>query len=306
MKRNYIYIIAIFWGLVVSPLIQAQVTIGADKKPNPSAFLEFVENLADSTSSKGLLLPRVRLNAVSDASPLTNKVKGMLVYNKAQNANVTNDVYINDGTNWNSLLLPTPSAPGQYLVLNSNLEPEWRTISIPEPVPGVYSLMNSDSRNLYSMLEIQSDDSPWLRYGDTIKIRPQHATNRMVITVQVLFNKEYDATNPTGWVNYDAGLFINDFTTPVDIRNETLVFQNFNDSRIYSPVTLHFVVTNLTAGEQKIVLKFRRLKSENFDGILFVGYDSTTPPGIPGDINLFNTSASISSQYFEDKSSPSI
>ncbi|MDU1905370.1 MAG: hypothetical protein E6772_11350 [Dysgonomonas sp.] len=306
MKRTYIYIIATLWGLATFPLIQAQVTIGADKKPNPGAFLEFVENLADSTSNRGLLLPRVRLNAIADATPLTNKVEGMLVYNKTQNASVNSDVYINDGTNWNSLLLPTPSAAGQYLVLNSSLEPEWRTINLPQPVPGVYSLMNSDSRNLYSMLTINSDNSPWLKYGDTITVKPRHATNRMVITVQVLFNKEYDPANPTGWVNYDAGLFINDFTTPVDVRNQTLTYQSFNNSRVYSPVTLHFVVTNLTAGEQKVLIKFKQLNSENFDGILFVGYDSTTPPGVPGDINLFNTSASISSQYFEDKSSPII
>lgn len=296
----------LFLFFIVSLHTQAQVTIGSDKRPNPGALLEFAENASDSTSRRGLLLPRVLLNSLELPTPLSAHVAGMMVYNKTVGGNVDKQPYINDGSKWKSLTIPQASASGQYLVLNSSLEPEWQTIPLPPVTPGIFTLINSQSSNLYQMRTIQADDSPWMPFGDTIRITPRHTTNKLVVTVQVLFNKEYSATQESGWISYSAGIFTNenDFMEPQDFRNETLVFQAFNDVRTFAPVTLHFVLENVPLGDLQLIIKFKRNKSENFDGILYIGYDERIIPGNPpGNINFFNTSSSISSQYFEDKSS---
>lgn len=304
MKIIKITILFALLGLLSTQVAESQVTIGADKRPNESAILEFVQNVADNTSNKGLLLPRVRLTDIAASAPMSKMDTAMMVYNKTQGGTVDKDVYINNGFGWRGLSLDNAPSAGQYLVLGSNLKPTWRTIPVPQPVDGVYTLMSSRSYNLYEMRTFQENNSPWLHFGDTIHVRPTHTINRMVMTVQVLMNKEYDPANPVGWVEYEGGVFVDDFDNPQDSRTGKLVYQNFNTERTYVPVTLHFVVENLTAGNKDVVIKFRRKGSENFNGILYIGYDERVPPTAPtGNVNLFNTSSSISMQFYEEKAS---
>lgn len=295
---NYISILTIACFLCVIST-QAQVTIGLSKTPNSAALLELVENSTDSTSSKGLLLPRVTLNAVTNEVPLSRHVEGMMVYNIGDN--ISRDVYINNGTKWHPLgYLPAATQSGQYLSVDAGNNLIWEEINVPTPTPGIYTLMNSISRNKYEIREIDQDESPWMPFGDTIKIIPRHAKNKLVVTIQVFMNKEYNANDPSGWINYSGGIFINELQS-LGIRNGTLSYQDFNKSRTSNLVTLHFVVEDLAAGIKDILVKFRRDKSsENFNGILYIGFDDRSPAN---NLNFFNTSSSISVQYYEDKSS---
>jgi hypothetical protein len=86
--------------------VQAQVTIGSGNEPDPNALLDLREN-ADKSSTKGLLLPRVSLEATNVATPLTVHEKGMTVYNIGTSlASVDPKYYLspgfyyNDGTQW--------------------------------------------------------------------------------------------------------------------------------------------------------------------------------------------------------------
>lgn len=86
----------------------SQVTIGSNEEPDTNALLDLRSGTGtDSTSTKGLLLPRVTLNATNDASPMTAHVKGMAVYNIATAGtspyNVTPGYYYNDGDKWVSI-----------------------------------------------------------------------------------------------------------------------------------------------------------------------------------------------------------
>ncbi len=67
--------------------------------PNTNAALDV------TSTSKGLLLPRVTLSATNNASPLSAHVAGMEVYNTATNTSTTGQEvypgkYVNDGTAW--------------------------------------------------------------------------------------------------------------------------------------------------------------------------------------------------------------
>jgi len=61
---------------------------------NPSAALEI------ESASKGVLMPRVALQSLTTASPLTAMVKGMMVYNTTVNADLSEGFYLNNGTEW--------------------------------------------------------------------------------------------------------------------------------------------------------------------------------------------------------------
>lgn len=100
---NILMLVAMF---VISLGIQAQVTIGSGNEPDTNALLDLREN-ADKSSTKGLLLPRVSLEATNLPAPLTAHVEGMTVYNiGTSSASVDPKYYLspgfyyNDGTQW--------------------------------------------------------------------------------------------------------------------------------------------------------------------------------------------------------------
>ena len=77
--------------LLITPLFStAQVGIGTT---TPNADAEF-----DITSTtRGLLLPRVALSNTTNSSPLSTDVAGMTVYNTATTGDVTPGFYYNEG-----------------------------------------------------------------------------------------------------------------------------------------------------------------------------------------------------------------
>jgi len=81
--------------------LKAQVTIGAQKEPDKNALLDLKQDNTDNSSTKGLLLPRVKLSSTGESTPMTDPVeKGMIVYNTESTGDVMPGVYYNDGTKW--------------------------------------------------------------------------------------------------------------------------------------------------------------------------------------------------------------
>jgi hypothetical protein len=98
MKRQtLILVLSIAFLAVCFSSLHAQVTIGADDAPNPSAALDIRSNI-----NHGLLLPRVVLTDTLIAAPLIGHVKGMFVYNTTGSADgkVREGIYYNDGRRW--------------------------------------------------------------------------------------------------------------------------------------------------------------------------------------------------------------
>lgn len=105
MKQIFIFF-AIFFCVTAS---NAQVTIGSGIPPHTGALLDLKEN-TDGSSTRGLLLPRVALEAINNPAPLAAHEKGMTVYNIATSASsvssayyVSPGLYYNDGTKWERL-----------------------------------------------------------------------------------------------------------------------------------------------------------------------------------------------------------
>ncbi len=73
-----------------------QVGIGTTN-PNNSAMLDI------SSPDKGLLIPRLALEAPALSAPLPNHVAGMIVYNTSSNLLVNPGFYLNDGLKWVSM-----------------------------------------------------------------------------------------------------------------------------------------------------------------------------------------------------------
>lgn len=111
MKKTIFLLVFI---TAVATQLQAQVTIGSGNTPHQGALLDLQE-LADGTSTKGLLMPRVSLKATNNPSPLTAHVAGMTVYNNTPSDtndasydpqyHVSKGFYYNDGLKWEKLRL---------------------------------------------------------------------------------------------------------------------------------------------------------------------------------------------------------
>ncbi|MDR1951218.1 MAG: hypothetical protein LBP96_03195 [Bacteroidales bacterium] len=98
-RKNMGLLILLLFMIQNATSIQAQIRLGGSTAPNQNAILDL--NTGDTVNgSKGLLLPRVALVSCAHASPLTEHVRGMCVYNTATANDVLPGMYYNDGTKW--------------------------------------------------------------------------------------------------------------------------------------------------------------------------------------------------------------
>lgn len=99
MKRKFLTVLAV---ICITVSIHAQVKVG----DNPTTVNAHSALEIESTN-KGLLMPRVALTALNNASPLSAFVAGMVVYNTATAGTAPNNVvpgiYYCDGTSWASV-----------------------------------------------------------------------------------------------------------------------------------------------------------------------------------------------------------
>jgi hypothetical protein len=99
LKTNKVNIVSLIltvaFFIASSIQLQAQVKVGTTASaPNPDAMLEI------QATNKGLLLPRLALVSTTVPAPLSNFVKGMLVYDTVTVNDVTPGMYYSDGTKW--------------------------------------------------------------------------------------------------------------------------------------------------------------------------------------------------------------
>lgn len=120
MNRNKTYTVltvTLFCIFLCScPRLYAQIKIGANPSLlNNNAALE-IESL-----NKGLLLPRLALNATDSTSPLNSFVAGMFIYNISSVNDVTPGIYYSDGSKWIKINPVTPmSIPAAVWSLSGN------------------------------------------------------------------------------------------------------------------------------------------------------------------------------------------
>jgi hypothetical protein len=91
--KKMIYLMLLLMVLSAASM-KAQVTIGSDADPDESAVLDL------QSTDKGLLIPRIALDAIDSPAPLAEKVAGMVVYNTGEGTLKDTGIYYNDGTNW--------------------------------------------------------------------------------------------------------------------------------------------------------------------------------------------------------------
>src|SRR5690349_446609 len=99
MKKIFIFSVAL--ATFYSYSVAQSVGVGTNA-PNPDAMLDV------TSSTKGLLVPRVALTATNSALPLSSFVTGMIVYSTATAGSSPNNVapgyYYSDGNGWLRML----------------------------------------------------------------------------------------------------------------------------------------------------------------------------------------------------------
>lgn len=117
-----IILLIFLFSLFFNVNLRAQVTIGSSQVPDADALLDLKENV-DKSSTKGLLLPRVSLSKTNLATPLSAHVKGMTVYNIADENDVTPGYYYNDGTKWVKLATDESTIVASFFYMPSIVLP---------------------------------------------------------------------------------------------------------------------------------------------------------------------------------------
>lgn len=120
-------LIFIVFSVLISPMFLSQVGINTPN-PDPSAALDIVAKASD----KGVLIPRVPLQSITDVSTVPNPAVSLLVYNTTVNSGITKGYYYWDGSKWlrfndNSKIfygtsdptIPTTNAIGDIFVNSS-------------------------------------------------------------------------------------------------------------------------------------------------------------------------------------------
>jgi len=275
---------------------EAQVTIGSMDAPDENALLDLKES--GILSSKGLLLPRVELISLTDPSPLTMHIEGIIVYNTATTGPVPTGLYKNTGYKWALVQLPEGGTEGQFLVLDKQtLVPKWSTIFIPEVRVEEFSLIEVGAYSQNTGAEFTTNSgavmyaenstmtSSWKTITDPFKITVKKANNRIILFVQTtILQSTYSSS---GWTSYAGGVFVNNLLK--GIRVGTLRSSG-NNNELSKSETLFFIIENLPIGENTIQIAFIRRNSNTTVPTLFVG------KSLNSDIT---GSTSLSYQYYE-------
>jgi len=292
--KNKRFTVAVILFILIPINTNGQVSIGSGFAPAVDALLDLKE-LVDGTSSRGLLLPRMGLSSYISSVPLSRHVEGMFIYNNMNGG----ETCINNGVKWKGLTVPQGYVNGQFLMLNSQLTPEWTVINMPLAMENKYSLIESRSIPINNGITFSSDNTNWIQLGEFFNITPGHVKNRVVITVQTIAMKEYRSGYTSGWISYSGAVFANDQIR--DSRIGRLVYESYNNTEVFQVETLHFVLENMPLSEQKINIAYRRRNNMNAGGqALYIGTRGTN-----NTLNNFVTRSIISYQYYEDRTSPS-
>ena len=131
--------------LILSFSTFAQVGIG-NTNPSGEALLEIGDA---TTTTKGLLLPRVNLVNTTNFAPMTAHVQGMEVYNKNTAGDVTPGYYYNDGSQWVRLAADTPSSDWSRIG-NAGTDPALNFIGTTDNQPLAFRVNNAERMGILS------------------------------------------------------------------------------------------------------------------------------------------------------------
>jgi hypothetical protein len=129
--------------------------------PDPSAALDI------KSTDRGLLIPRVAINDVNNASPVTAPVEGLLVYNETGTEPV--GFYYWDSTKWVKLNTGASSGPWDRTAPNVYLVDNTDSVGIGTNTPEAKLHINSRSANTSLLIEgnsMQSNDKPVILVQD--------------------------------------------------------------------------------------------------------------------------------------------
>jgi hypothetical protein len=179
MNRKFLTMIAIAATLMIAAQesAEAQVTVGSDAPPHIDALLD-LKQLPDSTATKGLLLPRVRLRSMDAPFPMSRHTQGMVVYNLTDSADVKPGYYFNDGEKWHKATFNADTAA------HSGSASPWR-------VAGTTTPATDNLQDIYQMgrVSVGYDGAP-----DPSAVFTVSADNKGVLLPKVQLSSSHDVT----------------------------------------------------------------------------------------------------------------
>lgn len=233
-----------------------QVTIGSGLVPDDNALLDLKQN-EDGSSIKGLLFPRVALVSISDPSPLSAHVEGMIVYNIGTSDEtvdtrlvVSPGTYYNDGNRWIN-------------VSSSDTNPWYSSITsspattLSEPIYHIGSVaLGATEPDATAQLDITSNTKgvliPRLSKSERdAMVKP--ANGLMIFNITTNCLNYYNETN-TRWLNlcggYDPAIITIDCANTLGTSTTLTEGKALNNTNTYS-----LTMMVLEVGTYEIIVK---------------------------------------------------
>lgn len=171
MKKSYIFFL--YFSLFTSSSILAQQNVSisdANATPDASSVLDI------SSTTKGLLIPRLALSATNAAAPITLPATSMLVYNTAISGtapnNVTPGYYYNAGTptvpNWLRIYAGSTNGAEWKLLGNSGTDPNVNFLGTTDLVDLVFRTNSIQRARINSIGNMGVGVAPMTALGQAI------------------------------------------------------------------------------------------------------------------------------------------
>ncbi|NDU95276.1 glycosyl hydrolase family 28-related protein [Spirosoma terrae] len=269
--------------------LQAQVRVGLPTAPpDGSAALE-VSGGPYTTGSeyRGIAPPKVALSKTSLASPITKPVTGLLVYNTANQNDVTPGYYYWEGSKWLRL---TTDHPGSARVAAVNGQ------SIPAHL---ISQVSSLSATLPDIIYIADEGREGMfRYNSTSTVTPDGAMSLSITSGAGRYLRVYDGVVNVKWFGAKGDGTTNDIAALNAAINYTVTrsvgyMGHGNSGVVFLPRGVYSVAQRLVIpnkirllGEGPRVSEIRPTSSYS-DSILVELSNKNFSP--PGKINIFST-----------------
>jgi hypothetical protein len=252
-KINKIVQLTLF-ALFFNSGIHAQVVIGDTSLPEPAALLQIKEYDAipgpgGETAGRGILLPRVELNDLSDITVLPAnasadkklELTGLLVYNVSNAGTMDEGIYEWDGTIWNQLETRsevTGSSTKKAVVKTSHLASNMPTVSM-----GIFEFrIDGNMKPQYKLTSSPPATTTFwyqvARYWDTTNMTTQNGSGFSFDTM----SKTFTSGNYSSWQSFHDGSF--DSLISNDFRYEVWLADSINN-HVYQ---IQFIIATIALG----------------------------------------------------------
>lgn len=245
--HRFKYFFSVLFFVSVNPVTIAQEGFGTSN-PNQNAIIDL------TAVNKGVLMPRLALEATNSFKPLSTHVMGMTVYNTFTGGTLPNNVvsgyYYNDGLKWIKMGIGTIR---NWNVQNTTIKANGVTQNIYQ-MGNVGIGTNNPTNRLHVYVDPAGTDHP-------VKIEKLLEATTNITSFKALLVKPTDGIIKWGEVSLPLGYLIK------SILSQRFQVENFSATSTNNPAVINFTDTDTKVVDNGFVALSNSIFTVNADGV---------------------------------------